>query len=172
MKKLYLILTAILFLTPVFVFAQEDCSLSLANLDDCQDSSVVSIKNINYPVEELNNCQNQEECRIYCDRLENLEQCYNYSKKNNFVAKCELEKVEKILNTIKSGINLPSCRTKAECKEYCSKEENLDECLYFAQSAGFMSKEQAFLLRKTRAKGPGDVKEKKIADFIAVIQII
>jgi len=183
MKKYYLLLILLIFI-PGFVLAED------------------------YPVEELGGCQNKEECRSYCDKLENLEPCLEYGKKENLLEAdkilkgeamavmgitegpggcktisecrnycndfnnveecfnfvkanklttgCDLEGVEGMVSAIKEGIEPPNCRGKEECKQYCSISENLDKCLYFAQSAGFLSKEEALLIRKTGGKGPGE----------------
>lgn len=182
MKKYYLILILFLFL-PGLVSAEE------------------------YPVPELGNCQSKEECRVYCDKLENLEscleygkkhqllneekivkaeimailgikqgpgncrtlsecrnycndfnhleECFNFAKDNQLTAECEVEKINKMISTIKEGINPPNCFGKEDCLSYCLAPENLDQCLYFAQSAGLLTKEQALLIRKTGGKGPG-----------------
>ena len=37
--------------------------------------------NIQYPVEELNNCQNETACKAYCDKPENIKACVSFAEK-------------------------------------------------------------------------------------------
>ena len=64
----------------------------------------------------------------------------------------------KMLTAIKKGVNPPPCHSEEECDIYCSQEENIDECTRFAEAAGFMTKEEAEMTRKTRGEGPGGCK--------------
>ena len=40
-------------------------------------------EDIQYPVKELGNCQDEKECRTYCDKPENMDACVTFAKKIN-----------------------------------------------------------------------------------------
>ncbi|KPJ54636.1 hypothetical protein AMJ47_04035 [Parcubacteria bacterium DG_72] len=137
MKKIFLLIP--LFFVPFFISAQ-------------------SLDNIEYPIEELGNCENRQECKLFCDKIGNLESCFNFSKKHNLLAQCDLDDARRFLNALKKGINLLPCETKAECLDFCSKPENLDQCLVFSQETGIISRDQALLIKRTAGLGPGQCK--------------
>src|SRR3989344_1626998 len=58
---------------------------------------------------------------------------------------------QKMLQAIKKGVKPPSCRGK-------------EECMNFAEAAGFMSAEDAEMARKTGGKGPGGCKGKEMCE--------
>jgi hypothetical protein len=141
MKKYYLLLIPLLFV-PIFIFAQ--------SLDD-----------ISYPIEELGNCQNKEECSSFCDKTVNLEACLNFSKENKLLADCDLVNARSFLDHLNSGVKLLPCESKTECLDFCSKEENLDQCLAFAEKSGILSRGEVLLFKRTKGVGPGDCKTKE-----------
>lgn len=140
MKKIFLLIP--LFFIPVFILAQ-------------------NLENIEYPIEELDNCQNREDCKAFCDKIANLERCFNFSEKHNLLTMCDSDKVKTFLHALKSGTDLLPCETKAECLDFCSKPENLDQCLVFSEKTGIISREQALLIKITGGVGPGQCKNKE-----------
>jgi hypothetical protein len=141
MKKYYLLLIPLLFV-PIFIFAQ--------SLDD-----------ISYPIEELGNCQNAEDCSKFCDKIVNLEACHNFSKENMLSTTCDTVDVGKFVSALKNGVQLLPCETKAECLDFCSRPENLNQCLAFAEKSGILSRYEALLFKRTGGIGPGGCKTKE-----------
>ena len=70
----------------------------------------------------------------------------------------ERAEMQKMLGLIRQGINPPNCRGDRECDIYCSEPENVDECMTFAVAAGFVSEEDAEMMRRTGGRGPGGCK--------------
>jgi hypothetical protein len=68
----------------------------------------------------------------------------------------EIEEMEMVLKVMKQGIMPPPCRGEAECDAYCSEPEHFEECITFAEAAGFMTPEEVKMARKTGGKGPGN----------------
>lgn len=177
-----------------------------------------AIDEIKYPVPELGNCPNKEECKAYCQTPENIKACINFAEKNNLISKegaikskaltnvingpggckdkteCEtycnnidnineclefgkrsglispeeLEEAEKVSKAIQSGAQTPgNCKNKNQCESYCNEPSNMDECLNFAEKAGFISPgeiEEARKVSRAMASGikpPGNCKGKK-----------
>ena len=73
----------------------------------------------------------------------------------------EKEDSQKILQAIRKGVKPPACKGKEECDVYCNEESHFEECMNFAEAAGFMTAEDAAMARKTGGKGPGDCKGKE-----------
>jgi len=103
---------------------------------------------IHYPVEELGNCQNGDECRAYCNINNHIEECLSFAKKHNLLSPEELAEVEKVAQVWREGVQFPgNCQSKTECDAFCESPSNIDECLDFAETAGIISPQE---LREAR----------------------
>ncbi|MBD3355041.1 hypothetical protein GF361_03580 [Candidatus Woesearchaeota archaeon] len=124
----------------------------------------VLAQNIEYPVSELGNCASEKECKTYCDNLENAETCLSFAKKYNLMSEEELEEAKNMLQFLSSGETPGGCENKNECEEYCSDENNVEECIEFGLKTGSITEEEVELKRKTKGKGPGDCQGKEECD--------
>lgn len=106
-------------------------------------------------------CQGKEACDEYCGNPENMEICMTFAMEAGFMSEEEKQDVQKMLQALKKGIKPPACNGKEECDTYCAEESHFEECLNFAEAAGFMTPEEAEMARKTGGKGPGGCKEKE-----------
>lgn len=100
-------------------------------------------------------CKNKADCDVYCSQPENTEECLIFAEAAGLIPEEELEEAKMALEAIRKGVKPPPCRGKAECDEYCLVPEHLEECITFAEAAGFISSEEATMVRKTGGKGPG-----------------
>lgn len=107
------------------------------------------------------NCRGKTDCDIYCSQPENMEECLNFAIAAGLIPPEEMEEVQKVLDVLRKGVKPPPCRGKAECEEYCSVPEHFEECIVFAEAAGFISSEEAAMARKTGGKGPGNCRGKE-----------
>ncbi len=105
-------------------------------------------------------CNSKNTCETYCNDSNNIEECLGFAEKSGFVSPEEAEQARKVLPLIKSGESPGQCKTKDECENYCSNKKNAIECVTFAEKAGFMSKEEADLVRKTGGVGPNGCSSK------------
>lgn len=112
-----------------------------------------------FPVAELGNCASEIECQAYCDNPDNLEACITYGEKSGRLSGPELEEAKKVLPFLKAGTTPGNCKTEKECDDYCSKQENFNECVDFAVKIGELTPEKAELAKKTGGVGPGGCKE-------------
>jgi hypothetical protein len=110
-------------------------------------------------------CRGEEDCDRYCSEPEHMEECMIFSLEAGFMSEEEKEDSLKMLTAIKKGINPPSCHSEEECDIYCSQESHMDECINFAEAAGFMTREEAEMTRKTRGEGPGGCKSVEECDL-------
>ncbi|MDP2933352.1 MAG: hypothetical protein Q8N81_04450, partial [bacterium] len=106
-------------------------------------------------------CKGKQACDEYCSNPEHMEMCMNFAMEAGFMGEQEKADAQKMLQAIKKGIKPPNCRGKEECDVYCSEESHFEECMKFAEAAGFMSPEEAEMARKTGGKGPGGCKGKE-----------
>ncbi|MFA5166280.1 MAG: hypothetical protein WC449_03165 [Candidatus Paceibacterota bacterium] len=107
------------------------------------------IADVSYPVAELGGCQNQIACRQYCDKPENSQACLDFAKKKNLMSEEEVKKAEKFLAA--EGQGPGGCKSKDACEDYCNDMEHMDECINFAEKAGFMSGEELAEAKKVQA---------------------
>lgn len=103
-------------------------------------------------------CTNKRSCEAYCEDSTHIEECVAFAEKAGFISGKELEEVRRIMPLMKSGQMPGGCTSKEQCEAYCEDENNIIECVAFAEKAGFMSPEEAEMVRKTGGKGPGDCK--------------
>ena len=84
-------------------------------------------------------CKGKVECETYCDNPDHMEECIIFAKKYGLIPPEELEDVEKILAAIEKGARPPACHGKAACDAYCNVAEHFEECITFAEAAGFVT---------------------------------
>ncbi|MDD5750724.1 MAG: hypothetical protein PHU56_03740 [Candidatus Pacebacteria bacterium] len=111
-------------------------------------------------------CSNKKTCEQYCADTAHIEECLVFAEKAQILPAEEIVEARKVMKFLQSGETPGKCATKATCKDYCDKEENFEECISFAQEAGFVSEQEADMARKTGGKGPGGCRsEKDCADY-------
>ena len=55
------------------------------------------IQNVQYPVKELGNCQDESACKSYCDKSANTEACLDFAQKHNLMSKEEIDLAKKFM---------------------------------------------------------------------------
>jgi hypothetical protein len=93
-----------------------------------------------------------------------MEACINFAEKTGLMTQEEIADARKIIPFMLSGETPGECHGKTECDAYCNKDENLQECINFAEKAGLISEEELAMVKKTGGKGPGGCKGKKTCD--------
>ena len=89
-----------------------------------QDSS--GITNLSFPIIELGNCANANECRGYCNNPEHKEACVEYAVNHN------LGKYKQHYEMLQKAREELSCTTFIECRDYCKNQEHVGACMRFA----------------------------------------
>jgi len=124
----------LLFLGAYSVFAQEEPDIDVA-----------------FPVAELGNCANKEECKTYCDDVENIAVCVGFAERHGLMSGEELQEAKQVVQALSQGAALPGgCRSKAECDAYCQVGSNIEECIAFAEAAGFLTGEELQEAKQSR----------------------
>ncbi|MFH1643203.1 MAG: hypothetical protein ABH967_01005, partial [Patescibacteria group bacterium] len=141
-------------------FAQENDLMDEKEIEESEKVMKAIERGIKPP-----NCMGREECDIYCYEPEHMEECLTFSEAAGLMPEKERGDSKKVLEAIRKGVKPPNCRGKAECDEYCSKEEHFEECMNFSVAAGFMSEKDAEMARKTGGKGPGDCRGKECETY-------
>jgi len=111
-----------------------------------------------FPVSELGNCANKDECKAYCDNPDNEESCVSFAEKHNLIPKEDIEKAKKIIGKTGPG----GCRGEVACRAYCENPDHQDECLEFAERAGFFIEDVKVAAREVlKQGGPGGCRGEK-----------
>lgn len=100
----------------------------------------VSKDDIIYPVAELANCQNEDQCRAYCDDPSNINECLAFAERHQLLSAQELEKAKRFLRI--GAVGPGDCSSESECEAYCENVAHIQECLAFAEQHGFMDAEE------------------------------
>lgn len=88
-------------------------------------------------------CQEEQSCEAYCSDVKNMRECIAFAKENGVMDERELAEAEKVQAAVERGARLPGgCRNKQACETHCSNPDNLEECVAFAEQAGFMDKQE------------------------------
>ena len=110
-------------------------------------------------------CRTHQECETYCNDTSRINECVAFAERTGVLPPEELEEIKKIKTAIDQGAKFPGgCRSKNECEAYCTDLTHTDECINFAERAGFIPKEEIEHARKfmevARRRGgtPGNCK--------------
>lgn len=95
-------------------------------------------------------CENEGACRAYCDDLNHMDECLDFAEEHGFISEEELEEARRVQAAVQRGAKLPGgCSNKESCETYCKdSDEHMEECLQFAEAAGFMKPEEREHARK------------------------
>ncbi len=95
---------------------------------------------IKYPVAELGNCKNQEDCKAYCDDSSRTDVCLAFAQKNNLMSQSEVDSAKKFMEAGSKGPG--GCVGETACKAYCDDISRIDECVAFAEKTGILPPDQ------------------------------
>lgn len=115
MKKIYLLLSALFTL-----------SILAVSMHSLQAKTT-------FPIADLGNCRDAQECRLYCDVPANHAACWSYSK--YVLHPEEVLGVSTTATTLTFPIvELGNCGSSTECKAYCEVATNHEACMAFARA--------------------------------------
>ncbi len=117
--------------------------------EETKEESKLSTKNISYPVPALGNCQNETECRTYCDNVDHAKECFAFAKKYHLISDEEAQKAADHFLNVKNGPG--GCNSGKSCEAYCSAIEHLDECIAFAEKTGHYEPDELVEAKKFQA---------------------
>lgn len=137
-------------------FAETNDLMSAEKLEEAKKVRTAIRSGIRPPA-----CKNKKSCDVYCSQAEHMKECITFAEKAGFMQGGELEEAKKVLGAIEKGIRPPACHGKEECNAYCSDDAHIEECITFAEAAGFMKPEEVQMARKTGGKGPGGCRGKE-----------
>ncbi|HEY4494914.1 MAG TPA: hypothetical protein VJC01_00475 [Candidatus Paceibacterota bacterium] len=94
-------------------------------------------------------CDSKESCENYCNDANNIEKCIAFGEENGLIPPDELEEAKKVRDALRKGAQLPGgCKNKKNCDAYCGASEHMEECIAFAEAAGFIPPEELGNARK------------------------
>lgn len=85
------------------------------------------------------------QCEDFCSQPENQEQCFAFAKENQLIPQEEVQRIEKLQTTIKSGGGPGGCTSEQTCRSHCSDPSHFEECAGFAVGAGLVKPEEAMM---------------------------
>jgi hypothetical protein len=92
-----------------------------------------------FPVQELGNCRNSQECYLYCRIPENTPACWSYGKfilNGNVLGETTQQQTPD--GVVYPIVELGGCTSPKECYTFCSKEENLNTCKEYGKNKGLI----------------------------------
>lgn len=88
-------------------------------------------------------CRDEKTCVAYCENMAHIQECVLFVETYDLLPKEELAEFKSVAAALKAGAQLPgNCTGKENCLAYCENPAVIDECLDFAEKAGFLSGEE------------------------------
>ena len=153
------------------------CQGSVANLEQClgtaQDLGIsgANIEEGKKVLQALKDgaqmpggCTTKGDCENYCSDPQHIDECLNFAEKAQIIPAQDLAEAKKVAPFLKSGQTPGACKTKESCNTYCADNSHSEECMGFAEKAGFISSAEAELARKSGGAGPGGCKSQVTCD--------
>lgn len=110
-----------------FAFAKEHSLIPPEELERIEKAGGVELLRQGGP----GGCKGKRECEEFCNKPDNQETCFQFAVEKGLIAPEELEKI-KVMGGLQGFRGPGGCVGPRECEEYCSKEENREECMRFA----------------------------------------
>lgn len=135
---------------------------NLISKEDARKAKIIAKANVSSGP---GGCTSDKECKAYCENQKNIEECIAFAEKHDVLDPGELQEARKVAKALREGATLPGgCKGKASCEAYCEDPGHFEECVRFAEKAGFISKEEVEMLKKTGGQGPGGCRGKKACE--------
>ncbi len=140
-------------------FAEKNGLMSPKELEEAKKVKSAIEKGVKPPA-----CGGKKQCDAYCESSDHMEECITFAEAAGFLSPQEIQESKKVLSAIKKGAKPPACQGKEQCDAYCGEDAHFDECIAFAEAAGFIAPEELEMVKKTRGKGPGGCRGKEECD--------
>ena len=85
-------------------------------------------KQLTYPIGELGNCGSFDECKVYCNKDENIPTCNRFAITHGLLTKEEAADTERLIALMDESGLPGKCENAIECFSYCESVAHLDEC--------------------------------------------
>ena len=111
-------------------------------------------------------CRDEKTCVAYCENIAHIHECVLFVEKYDLLPQDELAEFKNIASALRAGAKLPgNCTGKENCLVYCENPSHIDECLAFAEKAGFISGDELATAKKVApflktGETPGGCKSK------------
>jgi len=85
----------------------------------------------------------------YCEDVNNIEECLAFAERHNMLPKEELKEARQVAKALREGAELPGgCTSKQSCETYCEDGAHIEECIAFAEKAGFIDDDELEEIQK------------------------
>ncbi len=104
------------------------------------DEEINALK-ISFPIPELGNCNNKEECKTYCEDTSHMTECIAFAESHGLMKKEEADRARQFKSKFESGAGGPGgCKSPKECEAFCRNIDNIEACVAFAEEHGVKDK--------------------------------
>lgn len=110
-------------------------------------------------------CTDKASCQAYCESGDHMAECLAFAEAAGIMSAEELAEAKRIMPLMAAGKMPGGCTSKSSCEAYCADTSHIDECANFAVEAGFMTPEEAEMVKKTGGVGPGGCRGRECEAF-------
>jgi len=100
-------------------------------------------------------CTSEAECESYCSDVAHIDECFAFAVEAGFVEGEKLDEAKRAFELMQRGETPGGCTDRRACRTYCDSDLHFEECIVFAEKAGFISETEAAVIKKTGGIGPG-----------------
>ncbi|MEK7578665.1 MAG: hypothetical protein AAB456_03045 [Patescibacteria group bacterium] len=144
MKNKYIIILSV---AAVSIFAFFAAQNVFVKADLAEDN--LELASIQYPIESLGGCQNEEDCNEYCENEDHADQCLAFAVQNGLMSADEVEIARKFLRGEIEGPG--GCNSKESCENYCNNIDHINQCVAFVDENDLLSDEELQEFRQVQA---------------------
>jgi hypothetical protein len=100
-----------------------------------------SIDEITFPVVELGECADREECFAYCEDETHIQECVDFAERHGLIAPEDAAIARKYPEVVAQG-GPGGCDSMSDCEAYCTDIAHIGECVTFAEKYGLVGSEE------------------------------
>lgn len=123
-------------LSSLLVIAVARAHVADAQGQEPTDEEIAAL-GITFPIPELGNCRDKNECRAYCSDSGHMQACIEFAEKHGLMNREEAAHARRFSGRLSSGEGPGGCRSPRDCEAFCSSIENIETCVRFAEEQGF-----------------------------------
>jgi len=110
-------------------------------------TSLSAAEPVEFPITELGGCISKADCRIFCDKSENIESCTAYAEANGLVSKDAAARARRLASMLEAG-GPGNCKTEQTCRTYCADTAHIKECAEAARKHQLINSSESERLLK------------------------
>ncbi|MDD5043187.1 MAG: hypothetical protein PHD51_00765 [Patescibacteria group bacterium] len=139
-KNIFRVLIVVSFaIISVFVIGSFAMAQEEVKTETPQAQNQTAVESVQYPVKELGNCKDREDCKVFCNETKNTDVCLAFGEDHGLMKAEEVSAAKKFQAVGMTGPG--ECQGTDACEDYCDNKDNLETCVAFAEKNELLPEE-------------------------------